>query len=119
MECTANVTIGGFLFEGIDVDMTTADGHTWHFAGYAAVVGPPNVSHGSNFSGDFPGLDHINGHCWVEIAAAEVGGGGAVINFHDSHGEIGTLTGVLYGGGFNAGLGGGSWDDAEWTALKS
>jgi hypothetical protein len=120
MECTGTVTFGGFLFEAVTVDMTTADGHQWHFKGYAAEIGTANVGHGSNFSGDFPGLDHIDGACWFEVAAAGVGGGGAVLNFHDSHGEIGSLEGVVFpAGGFTAALGGGSWDDEEWQALKN
>jgi hypothetical protein len=120
MECTGSVTFGGFLFEAVTVDMTTADGHQWHFKGYAAEIGTANVGHGSNFSGDFPGLDHIDGACWFEVAAAGVGGGGAVINFHDSHGEIGSLEGAVFpAGGFTAALGGGSWDDEEWQALKN
>jgi hypothetical protein len=113
MECTATVTIGGFLFEGVTVEMQTADGKNWHFAGYGGTVGLPNVAHGSGFSGDFPGLDHIDGSCFFELASAEVGGGGAVLNFHDTHGEIGNLEGVLYGGGWTACVGGGHWDAAE------
>src|SRR6266478_3025261 len=93
MNATGSVTFGGTVFGACTADIKTDDGHSYHFKGYFGEIGTPNVGYGTNFSGDFPGLSHIEGSCWFEVAAAAIGPGG-----------------------FDVGLGGGSWNDEEWKA---
>jgi hypothetical protein len=118
MQATGSVSFGGTLFGVMLADIKTEDGHGYHFRGYFGEVGTPNVGYGTNFSGDFPGLDHIEGSCWFEVAAGSGGPGACQVTFWDSHGQIGTLIGYIFGGGFDVGLGGGSWNDAEWQATN-
>jgi len=119
MNATGSVTFGGTVFGACTADIKTDDGHSYHFKGFFGEIGTPNVGYGTNFSGDFPGLSHIDGSCWFEVAAAAVGPGGCQLTFWDSHGTIGTLIGQVFGGGFDIGLGGGSWNDAEFQATKN
>ncbi len=119
MQVTGSVTFGGTIFAALTADIKTADSHSYHFTGYFGEVGTPNVGYGTAFTGDFPGLDHITGSCWFEVAAGSGGPGFAQITFWDSHGQIGTLIGQIFGGGFDIGLGGGSWTDAEWVANQN
>ncbi len=118
MHATGSVTFGGFLFGGVVADITTDDGHKYHFKGFVGEIGVPNVGYGTTFSGDFPGLDHIEGSCWLQVTDAAVGPGFAQLEFWDTHGQIGVLVGYVFGGGFNVGMGGGSWSDEEWQAEK-
>lgn len=116
MEATGSVTFGGVGFAAMTADITTADGHKYHFVGYFADIGTPQIGYGTTFSGDFPGLSHIEGSCAVEVAAGSGGPGFAQITWFDLHGQIGTLTGQIFGGGFDIGIGGGTWSDEEWMA---
>jgi len=114
MNCNGSVTFGGTLFAAAVCDIKSDDGHSYHFHGYYGEIGTPNVGYGTAFSGDFPGLDHIEGSCWFEVAEGAGGPGFAQLTFWDSHGQIGTLLGQVFGGGFDVGIGGGSWNDEEW-----
>lgn len=119
MQATGSVTFGGVGFAAITADIKLADNTAYHFAGYIGDVGTPQVGYGTNFSGDFPGLSHILGSCAVEVASAGIGPGGAQITWFDLHGQIGTLVGYVFGGGFDIGLGGGKWDNEEDMLLPS
>lgn len=114
MEATGSVTFGGATFGGVIADIETADGHKYHFAGYIGEIGTPQVGYGTNFSGDFPGLDHIEGSCALQVSTAAIGPGYAQLTWFDLHGQIGTLVGYVFGGGFDVGIGGGTWTDEEW-----
>ncbi len=116
MNATGSVTLGGAGFGAVLADITTDDGRKFHFHGYMGEAGTPQVGYGTTFSGDFPGLDHILGSCAFEIATGSGGPGFAQITWFDLHGTIGTLFGQIFGGGFDIGMGGGSWDNAEDTA---
>lgn len=109
MECTGQVTIGGTVFGAVEADMETADGVKYHFVGYYADAGV-GVGKCPSASGDFPGLDHIIGGCMMEVAQAP---GGAIVNFHDLHGQIGSLGGVFEGAVVQVGFGGGTWSYAD------
>lgn len=118
MNATGSVTFGGTLFGSVLADITTQDGHKYHFRGYMGEIGTPNVGFGTNFSGDFPGLDHIDGSCAFEITEGAGGPGFCQVTWYDLHGQIGTLIGQIFGGGFDIGTGGGTWNDAEFQALS-
>lgn len=115
MQATGSVTFGGAGFAGVVADITTADGHKYHFKGYIGEIGTPQVGYGTTFSGDFPGLSHIDGSCALEVTTASDGPGYAQLTWFDLHGQIGTLVGYVFGGGFDVGIGGGSWSDEEWV----
>jgi len=119
MQATGSVSFGGAGFGAVVADIKTEDGHTYHFSGYMGDVGTPTGGYGVNFSGDFPGLDHIEGSCAFEVAAGAGGPGGCQITWFDLHGQIGTLIGYVFGGGFAVGMGGGTWTDAEWAAAHT
>lgn len=109
MHAKGTVTIGGAGFGAVEADMETDDGHKYHFVGYYADAGV-GVGKCSDAEGDFPGLDHIIGGCMMEVAQAP---GGAIVNFHDLHGEIGSLGGVFAGAVVQVGFGGGTWSYAD------
>jgi hypothetical protein len=115
MHAKASVTFGGVGFGAVTIDMTTDDGHKYHFSGYYGNTSP-GVGYGTDFEGDFGGLDHILGSCAFEIAAGGLGPGGAEISFWDLHGGIGTLAGYVFGGSIQFGIGGGTWSDEEWQS---
>ncbi len=108
MHCKGTLTIGGTIFGGVVADMVTDDGRSFHFVGYYADAGV-GVGVCNDAEGDFPGLDHIEGSCMMEVAQAP---GGAIVNFNDFHGEIGSLGGVFAGAVVEVGIGGGSWSVA-------
>lgn len=118
MHAKGSVTFGGIFGGGAIVcNLTTDDGHKYHFAGGVGYAGSPTGGYGVNFEGEFPGLNHILGSCAVEVAEGALGPGGAQLTFFDLHGQIGTLVGYVFGGGAAFGIGGGSWTDAEHVAL--
>jgi hypothetical protein len=118
MHATGSLTFGGAGFGGVVADITTDDGHKYHFKGYFGSIGTPIVGYGTNFSGEFPGLSHIEGSCAFETVAFGEGPGGLQITWFDMHGQIGTLTGYIFGGGADFAMGGGTWDDEEWSAMN-
>ncbi len=118
MNATGSITMGGVAFGAVTSDIQTADGHKYHFSGYMGMAGTPQVCYGTNFSGDFPGLDHIDGGCSFEVSTGSAGPGFLQITWFDLHGQIGTLVGQVFGGGFDVGFGGGTWTDAEFIALS-
>jgi hypothetical protein len=100
MKAKGTVTFGGAAGYGaVMVDITLEDGRQYHYTGHMGQIGSPNVGHGKDFQGDFPGLSHILGKCAVEIVAGGVGAGGAQMTFFDLQGQIGTLVGSVLGGG--------------------
>ncbi len=109
MHAKGTVTIGGTVFGAVTADMETDDGQKYHFVGYYADAGA-GVGVCSDAEGDFPGLSHILGGCMMEVAQAP---GGAIVNFHDLHGEIGSLGGVFIGAVVQVGFGGGTWSYAD------
>lgn len=115
MHAKGTITIGGVVFGGVTVDMETDDGSKYHFAGFYADAGV-GVGVCNDAEGDFPGLDHIIGGCFMEIAAVP---GGMGIAFNDFHGEIGQLGGVFEGAVVQAGVGGGTWSSESAGELKA
>lgn len=109
MHAKGTITIGGVAFGAVTVDMETDDGHKYHFSGYYADAGV-GVGVCDDAEGDFPGLSHITGGCFLEVAAVP---GGMGIAFNDFHGEIGQLGGVFKGAVVNVGFGGGTWSTAS------
>ena len=109
MHAKGTITIGGVAFGAVTVDMETDDGQKYHFAGYYADAGV-GVGVCNDAEGDFPGLSHIIGGCFLEVAAVP---GGMGIAFNDFHGEIGQLGGVFEGAVVNVGFGGGTWSHAS------
>ncbi len=118
MNATGSVTFGGVGFAAVLADITTEDGHKYHFKGYIGEIGTPQVGYGTQFSGDFPGLERILGQCALEVSTASMGPGFAQLTWFDLHGQIGTLVGQVFGGGFDVGMGGGTWDDEEFKVKK-
>lgn len=114
MHAKGTITIGGTVFGGVTVDMETDDGAKYHFAGYYADAGV-GVGVCDDAEGDFPGLSHILGGCFLEVAAVP---GGMGIAFNDFHGEIGQLGGVFKGAVINVGVGGGTWSSASEAAVE-
>lgn len=120
MEATGSVQFGGAAgFGAVTADIQTEDGHKYHFKGFLGEIGTPTGGYGTTFSGDFPGLSHIEGSCAVEVSTASLGPGYAQITWFDLHGQIGTLVGYVFGGGFAVGIGGGSWNDEEWAYFNN
>lgn len=114
MHCKGTMTIGGMGFGTVEVDMETDDGHKWHFVGYYADAGA-GVGVAPDAEGDFPGLSHIDGSCFMSVAQAP---GGAIVSFDDFHGHIGSLGGVFEGAVIELGIGGGSWTPEDSEQLK-
>lgn len=112
MHAKGKITIGGVAFGAVTVDMETDDGNKYHFTGYYADAGV-GVGVCNDAEGDFPGLSHILGGCFLEVVAVP---GGMGIAFNDFHGEIGQLGGVFAGAVVNVGFGGGTWTTAEAAA---
>ena len=118
MHAKGSVSFGGAAGGGAIVcDITTDDGHKYHFVGGIGYIGSPTGGYGTTLEGDFPGLSHILGGCAVEVLAGSMGPGGIQMTFFDLHGQIGTLVGYVFGGGAAFGMGGGTWTDAEHQAL--
>lgn len=113
MHAKGQITIGGVGFGGVVIDMQTDDGNKYHFRGFYADAGV-GVGVCNDAEGDFPGLSHIIGGCFMELAAVP---GGMGIAFNDFHGEIGQLGGVFEGAVVQAGVGGGTWS-SESSDLK-
>lgn len=112
MHAKGTITIGGVAFGAVTIDMETDDGNKYHFSGYYADAGV-GVGVCDDAEGDFPGLSHIIGGCFLEVAAVP---GGMGIAFNDFHGEIGQLGGVFKGAVVNVGVGGGTWSSASDAA---
>src|SRR4051794_5572581 len=111
MNGKANCTFGGVAAGGaLVVDLTLEDHHRWHFQGGFGYIGTTaDVAYGIDLNADFPGLDHIDGDCAVEVLHGGMGPGGVQMTFFDLHGTIGTVVGYVFGGGAQFGMGGGKW----------
>lgn len=112
MHGKGQITFGGVAFAAVTGSITMDDGHVWSFSGYIGEIGTPNVGYG-NFEGEFPGYDHIEGKCALEIVDGGIGPGGAQITWFDLHGQIGTVIGYVFGGGADFGMGGGTWSETS------
>lgn len=107
---SGTVIFGGAVVGGVAVEIVFDNGEVWNFAGAAAPVIGLSISVPIQ-TADFPGYDHIDGGCMLEIAATSAGlvpGGGAVLNFHGLR-QIGTVVTGTVGVGIAAALGGGKW----------
>jgi hypothetical protein len=109
MHAKGTVTIGGLAFGAVEVDMETDDGNKYHFVGYYADAGA-GVGTAPDAEGDFSGLDHILGGCFLSVIQVP---GGFGVSFDDFHGHIGTLGGLFEGAVIELGFGGGTWTSAD------
>lgn len=105
------ILIGAIGIGVVDIDLELDDGSNWNFKGLAV---PGFICTGSVplSAGDFPGIDHMQGACTFQIAAASAGiipVGGAILHFNDTHGNIGFVGTMTLGVGIVAGGGGGEW----------
>ena len=100
---------GGAGVGAVWANITLEDGSKWAFVG---VVGGAELGFGAGLpvSGDFPGVDHMSGGCWVTIAGAAAGVIGEFqVSWSDTHGEIGTVNGAGQGLNISYAGGAGSW----------